>query len=143
MPVGKKVVIIGGGIHGCQLAEFLVKRGRKVTILEATAAIGDGLVPDDTRKQLLGWLEQKGVTMMTGVKYETIDGNGVSIITQDGKGQLIAADTIIPAVPLRLDVSLFKELQDAVPEIYQVGDCKEPRLSADAIADGWEIACKI
>ena len=34
MPLGKRVVIIGGGIQGCELAEFLVKRGRKVTIVE-------------------------------------------------------------------------------------------------------------
>ena len=34
MPVGKNVVVIGGGVQGCQLAEFLVKRGRSVTIVD-------------------------------------------------------------------------------------------------------------
>ena len=42
MPVGKKVVIIGGGIQGCELAEFLVKRNRKVTIVDSADALGTG-----------------------------------------------------------------------------------------------------
>jgi 2,4-dienoyl-CoA reductase (NADPH2) len=37
LPVGRRVVIIGGGFHGCEIAEFLVKRGRRVTILEESS----------------------------------------------------------------------------------------------------------
>ena len=33
MPIGKRVVIVGGAIQGCEPAEFLIKRGRKVTIV--------------------------------------------------------------------------------------------------------------
>ena len=43
MPIGKKVVIIGGAIQGCELAEFLVKRGRKVTIVDTAETLGDGI----------------------------------------------------------------------------------------------------
>ena len=42
MPLGKKVVIIGGGIQGCELAEFLIKRGRKVTIVDSADALEKG-----------------------------------------------------------------------------------------------------
>ena len=41
MPIGKKVVIIGGGIQGCELAEFLVKRNRKVTIVDSAETLGE------------------------------------------------------------------------------------------------------
>ncbi len=36
LPVGKKVVVVGAGLHGMEVAEFLAKRGRKVTIVEPT-----------------------------------------------------------------------------------------------------------
>jgi NADPH-dependent 2,4-dienoyl-CoA reductase/sulfur reductase-like enzyme len=44
MPVGKKVVIIGGGIQGCELAEFLTWRGRQVTIVDTDDVLGKGMV---------------------------------------------------------------------------------------------------
>ena len=68
MPIGKRVVIIGGDIQGCELAEFLVKRRRKVTIVEQGDRMGDGLV-ENTRIRLLWWLSHKGVTMLCSVKY--------------------------------------------------------------------------
>ena len=81
MPIGRKVVIIGGGLQGCELAEFLVKHGRKVTIVEEAEALGDG-VPERKRHPLFRWLKQKGVTMMTGVKYEEITARGLVLFTE-------------------------------------------------------------
>ena len=43
LPVGKRVVVIGGLLHGCQVAAFLVKRGRHVTIIEASDQVGEGI----------------------------------------------------------------------------------------------------
>jgi 2,4-dienoyl-CoA reductase (NADPH2) len=139
MPVGKRVVIIGGDIHGCELAEFLVKRGRKVTIVESGERIGEGLV-DNTRTRLLWWLSHKGVTMMTGVKYEEITDNGLSVITREGERQTIVVDTVIPSLPLQPNDELLKSLEGKVPEVYAVGDCKKSGLIIDAIADGSCIA---
>ena len=54
MPVGKRVVIIGGAIQGCQLAEYLTKRGRKVTIVETGDELGEWLVPERRRGSSTG-----------------------------------------------------------------------------------------
>jgi 2,4-dienoyl-CoA reductase (NADPH2) len=139
MPLGKNVVIIGGAIQACELAEFLVKRGRNVTIVDTTEALGEGLVPE-RKKRLLWWFRKKGVPMMTEVKYEEITDKGLTIITKEGKRQTIAADTIVPALPLTPNTELLKSLEGKVYEIYAIGDGKEPRLIPDAIADGWQIA---
>ena len=69
LPVGKRVVIVGGGIQGCETAEFLVKRGRKVTIVEATDRVGME-IPMLQRILLLPWLERKGTEILTEVRYE-------------------------------------------------------------------------
>ena len=76
MPIGKRVVIIGGALAGCQLAEFLVKRGRKVTIVDTAKKLGEGLLSNDPTR-LFKWFDQKGVTMMAEVKYEEITDKGL------------------------------------------------------------------
>lgn len=140
MPLGKRVVIMGGGIHGCQVAEFLVKRGRKVTILETAPEIGQGLLETLLKPYLLNWLKDKGVVMKAGVTYEKITGEGLAIVTKEGERQLIEADTIVTAMPLRPNTELLKGLEGCAPEVYAIGDSREPNMIIDAIADGSRIA---
>ena len=142
MPIGKRVVVIGGAIQGCELAEFLVKRHRKVTILHTNEALGEGMTADNQRR-LFRWLEEKGVTMFTSVKYEEITDKGLSIINKEGKRITLESDTILLALPLQPNTDLIKSLERVAPEIYPIGDCREPHLIADAIADGWQIAHRI
>jgi 2,4-dienoyl-CoA reductase (NADPH2) len=139
MPVGKNVVIIGGGIHGLELAEFLIKRGRNVTIVESSERLGEGMV-DVFLVHLTLWFERKGITTMTGVKYEEITDKGLTITTKEGERKVLEADTIIPALPLGPNKELAQKLQGKVPEVYAVGDCNEPLLIADAIGTGSRIA---
>lgn len=139
VPKGDNIVIIGGNIQGCQTAEFLTKRGRKVTIVESGPIIGKGLGEFFLRTQLLDWLNKKDVPMMTNVKYEQITDEGLSIITKEGKKQTLKADTVLITL-LQPNLDLFYSLQDVAAEVYAIGDCKEPRLIVDAIADGASIA---
>ncbi len=139
MPLGKKVVIIGGGLQGCELAEFLVKRNRKVTIVESAETLGEG-VPERKKHPLFRWLKNKGVTMMTGVKYEEITDQGLVIMTKEGERQTISADTIVPAVPLKPNTELFRSLEGKIPEVYLIGDCNDPQVIIDAVAAGYRVA---
>jgi 2,4-dienoyl-CoA reductase (NADPH2) len=138
IPLGKRVVVVGGSIHGCELAEFLVKRGRKVTLIETSEAMGTEMV-ETNRDRLLRWLAQKGVTMMTGVKYEEITDKGIVIRTKEGKKQTIEADTIALITGLAPNIELFKTLEGKVPEIHRIGDCEQPGLIVNAIHAGSHI----
>jgi 2,4-dienoyl-CoA reductase (NADPH2) len=136
MPIGSRVVIIGGAIQGCELAEFLTKRGRKVTIVEKAETLGEGMVKT-MKEHLFIWFEKKGVTMISGVKeYVEITDKGLTIIDKDGKRQMIEADTIVPALPLTPNMEMFESLKKEVPDIHAIGDSKEPKLIADAIGIG-------
>jgi 2,4-dienoyl-CoA reductase (NADPH2) len=140
MPLGKRVVIMGGNIQGCQTAEFLVKRGRQVTIVETAEAIGDGLLETFIKPHLLNWLDEKGVTMLSGVKYEEITDKGLTITNKGGKKETLEADTIVTALPLKPNTELIKSLEGVAPEVHAIGDCREPHLTVDAIAEGARIA---
>ena len=142
MPVGRRVVIIGGAIQGCQLAEFLTKRGRTVTIVDTVDEMGDLLAPE-RKERLFGWFRRKGVTMLAGVRIEEITDNGLIITTGDGEKQTIEADNIIPSLPLAPDIMLLESMEGKIPEVYAIGDCNQPGIIPDATSSGWELAKKL
>ena len=136
LPVGRRVVIIGGTIQGCETAEMLVKRGRQVTIVETGTEIGEGMLWRLVRPQLLHWLEDKGVPMLAEVKLDEITDKGLMITTKEGEKRLLEADTIITALPLSPNTELCEELESVAPEVRCIGDSHEPGLVVDAIAAG-------
>ena len=142
LPVGKNVVVIGGSMHGLELAECFVKQGRKVTIVDTAGEIGLDMI-DLNRGRLFNWFRRKGVIMLSGVKYESITEKGLNILTREGKKETIEADTIVPAMPPVANTELFKKLEGSVSQVHLIGDCKEPRLILDAIAEGARVACSI
>jgi len=141
MPIGKNVVVIGGTIHGCELAEFIIKRGRKVTIVHTGTEIGEGMTGDD-KFQFMRWIAGKNIPVITGAVIEKINDTGLIIIT-GGKEQSIKADTIAFALPLQSNHALQQQLDEKLTEIYAIGDCNEPHLIADAIAGGSKIGHSI
>jgi 2,4-dienoyl-CoA reductase (NADPH2) len=135
LPVGKNVVVIGGLLHGCQVAAFLVKRGRKVTIAESSEELGEG-TPVALKPRLLDWLVEKGTTMLAGVEYLEITKDGLMVKTGKGSTQVLAADTVLTALPLEPNLALAKALEGKVPELYPIGDCIKPQQILQAIEDG-------
>ncbi len=141
LPVGKRVVIIGGGFHGCEIAEFLVKRGRRVTILEESGVVGKGVL-DFRLGLLMDWFARKGVTVVAGAAEITITSQGVSYRDAGGT-HVIEADTVIPTAPVEPDLSLARALEGAGVTVYSIGDCAEPNMIVDAVGAGWKAAKQI
>ncbi len=143
MPLGKNVVVIGGALQGCELAEFLVKRGRNVTIVEQADLLGEGMI-DAVLGNLMTWFEAKGVGMVTGVKeYLEITDKGLTFIDRDGVERTLQADTFVSALPLTSNADLLPRLQEKVAEVYAIGDCNQPGLIADAIGTGLRTAREV
>ena len=138
LPFGKTVIIIGGLMHGCEIAEFLVKRGRKVTVAETSDQLGSG-ISEMKRGRLLSWLTKKGALLLTEVKSEAITDRGLIIITKEGERRIIEADTVSMATPPVPNTELFDALKGKVNELYLIGDAKEPDTILNAINDGSQI----
>jgi 2,4-dienoyl-CoA reductase (NADPH2) len=138
MPVGKNAVIVGGGIQGCETAEFLLKRGRAVMITEPSDKVGTG-IPLLQWELLHLWLLRKGATILSGVRYQEVTDKGLVITDAEGIVRTLEADSILITLPLRPNPGLSEALQGKVPELHTIGDCKEPGLIMDAIASGFEV----
>jgi 2,4-dienoyl-CoA reductase (NADPH2) len=139
MPVGKRVVVIGGAIHGCELAEFLIKRQRQVTIVHTDETLADG-IPIEDQMRLFPWFDRKGVVRYIGVKYETIGDSGLTITDKDGKKIVLKADSYIVAIPMLPNSEEVKRFSGMVKETYAIGGCASQGYMVEAICDGARVS---
>lgn len=139
--VGERVVIIGGGMVGCETAEYLVPRCKKVTILEQLEIIGRDIGKYAKLDVVERW-EKAGIKMETLAKVIEINPNGVTA-DRDGRQEFFEADTVVVAVGMRANSQLARELEGWSGEVHLVGECVQPRKIVDAISEGAWTACKI
>ena len=139
---GDRVLIIGGELVGCETAEFLAEKGKRVTVTRRGPEMALGVGPN-LRQSLLDRLLARGVTLLTGVRYNQVTPQGLVLTTEEGETRTIEVDTIVLAVGAIPNDKLAEELKGKVPEIHPVGDCIEPRNIRHAIADGFRVACEI
>jgi 2-enoate reductase len=139
---GEKVLIIGGGLVGCETAHYLVDKVKKITITEILDAMATQRIPF-IREAFLEELEKNGVELLTGVTYKEIVDKGVILIDNKGKERMIEADTIILAAGAKPDDKLYEEIKGKVKEVYRAGDCIEPRLIGEAVQEGMRIGLSL
>ena len=99
LSLGKRVIVIGAGLHGLEAAEFLIKRCRKVTLVESSSQVGEEMI-DIKLGLLMDWFSKKKVEIYTGVKSMRITEKGMEITTADDKNILIEADNILQDFPV-------------------------------------------
>jgi 2,4-dienoyl-CoA reductase-like NADH-dependent reductase (Old Yellow Enzyme family)/thioredoxin reductase len=140
--VGEKIIVIGGELVGCETAEFLVEKGKQVTVMRRgpEMALGVGFV---YRKSFLNRLLEKGVTLLPEIRYDEVIPGGLVVTTKEGEKKTIQADTIVLAAGAIPDKKLYEEIKGKVSESYLAGDCVEPRTIREAIADGYRIGLEI
>lgn len=140
--LGNRVVVIGGELVGCETAEFLAEKGKKVTVMRRGSEMALGVGPS-LRPFFLNRLSEKGVTLLTEIKYNEVTPDGLAVTTKEGEKKTVEADTIVLAAGSIPDKKLYEELKDKVPEVHCAGDCVEPRTIRDAIADGYRLGLEI
>lgn len=120
---GQKVVIVGGGLVGAEMAYEYGKEGRKVTLVEALPEIlanDPGGVPFQTRDMLSELLERNGVEKRMGCKLESIGEEGAVVADREGKRQTIEADDVVMAIGFRARPSMAEALMGYGIEVYEI-----------------------
>lgn len=138
---GQRVVIIGGGLVGCETAELLAEKGKKVTILEMLDEIGSD-VGVSSKQAMIDRLQNAGIEMITRTRAQEITRRGVRAI-QNNSPQIFEADMVVLAVGFTPNTGLTQKLTGKVATVYSIGDCVEPRKIVDAISDGARVGREI
>ncbi len=141
--VGKKVIMVGGGLVGCETALNLAKEGREVTILE----MGDKVSPDSYPMHRIGLLHEMEqlVSVLTNTKCTEINPNQVKAIDKNGKELILEADTVIYALGMAANSAEAQALEGAGKDVrvFKIGDCVKASKVYDAIRQAFVAAMSI
>jgi len=135
--VGQSVVIIGGGMVGCETGHYLVEQGKTVTVTEILRRMANDMFYM-ARRRLMDGLRSKKVTMLTSATCEEIGEGSVLVTTPEGERKTIPADTVIIAAGYTADDRLYKALEGKVPEIYCIGNSAKPGRILEANSAGYQ-----
>jgi 2,4-dienoyl-CoA reductase (NADPH2) len=138
MPVGKRVVVLGGGLVGIELAEFLADRGRDVTVLEA----GDRLATEmahPRRARVLEELREHGVRLEAKARVLEIGAEAVRF-ERAGAPEAVPADTVVVATGLVANPAPARELGAAGLPVTEIGDATGVGYIEGAIHDAFRAA---
>ena len=138
--VPQRLVVLGGGIIGCEFASIFSRFGSAVTIVEML----DTLIPQedaDAAKELAKQFERRGISLQLGKQCSKVDDDGSQLTVHYGDGEAVQADLMLVSVgraPLvegigleaagvqfdpRKGVATDDHRRTSVPHIYAVGDC--------------------
>ena len=138
---GKKVVMIGGGLVGCETGLYLQKTGHEVTVVEMLDRVANesfGMY----REALVWEMEKNNMTMLPKTKCLEITPNSVKIENADGVQEL-EADTILYALGMKsVDYSALKEAAGDA-SVYVIGDAIHPSKVDQCTRTGYIAALKV
>jgi 2,4-dienoyl-CoA reductase-like NADH-dependent reductase (Old Yellow Enzyme family)/thioredoxin reductase len=136
--VGARVVVIGGGLVGCETAEFLAGQKKTVTVIEMLEELA-GVMPLALRNMLRARMAEAKIKVLTGASCRRFTPGSVVVAAPGGREETVPFDTVVLAAGGRPDQSLRGALEKLAPAVHLAGDCLEPRGIAEAMADGLRI----
>jgi 2,4-dienoyl-CoA reductase (NADPH2) len=144
LPIGRRVVIVGGDLASIQLAEFLAAQDRFVTVLESGRCIAPQ-VGLKRRTEHMDRLDRLAVPVHVRAEVHRITDGGAAFTPYGGSRRELPADSVIVAGHPEADTALFDALTDRLPgaKVHAVGDCTGLGLIRKATEDGARAACSI
>lgn len=140
---GKKVLVVGGGMVGCETAAFLGERGHDVTVIEFRDTVGADVISEH-RKYLMKDFEEYNIDEITSAKVGKFYPDGVQYETPDGeKHELRGFDSVVLSMGFRNYNPFAEELENLGKEVYVLGDAIKARRAIDATREAYEAAIQI
>ncbi|RMF97120.1 MAG: 2-enoate reductase [Candidatus Schekmanbacteria bacterium] len=130
---GEKILIMGGGVIGCETAVALARKGKNVTICARMDSddLDMDMVDHNNRYFLLRMLEDAKINVMRAAIPVRIE-NGEVVVEQKGEEKRVPADCLIFAGRLFPKDQLSKELANE-KNVFSIGDCVKPQTVMDAV----------
>lgn len=136
--VGDNVIVIGGGLTGCEIALDLYNKGKKVTIVEMKndlIAVKGVCLANSSYLRDMFELHSDKVDVKLETSLKEITDTGVIVVDKSGKEYAINGDSVI------LSVGYIPSPLDAKAKL--VGDCKQVGNLRTVIWRAWDVAMKI
>lgn len=141
--IGKRVVLIGGGLVGCEIGLHLVNSGHEVTVVEML-----GTMANETfgyyRNALLDEMDKRGIKQLLNTRCLAVEPDGVRV-EREGREEEIPADTVVYSVGMRGNADVLASIRAAAGDIpvFPVGDCSAMGKLGDAVRGGYMAAMAV
>ena len=136
-----RIAVIGGGLVGTETALHLAEQGMHTTLVEMLPKIMNGVAATDQ----LAYTERiakADMEVCTGTRLVSIGDGEITVSDRTGT-HTIPADSVIIAIGLKAQDSLYGELCAQGKEAYLVGDAVHPGKIFDAFHTAYRVAWKI
>ena len=141
--IGKRVVVVGGGLVGCEVGLHLAKNGRDVVVIEMLEEVAR----DAYKMHRIALIHEmdKMLAYRTGLKCVAITPRSVAVVNREHKEEFLAADTVVYAAGMEAYREGTEKLRAAAGDVpvYEVGDCVSPAKVYDAVRQGFIAAMSI
>jgi len=139
---GDKILVLGGGLIGCETALWLAQQGKKATVVEILPALLSGGIPVQhmNRLMLLDLLRFHRVEVLTGASLLQISPEGAILQEGDSSKREVDADMIVLAVGLAPEQDLYRSLRGRIPNLFLIGDSRNAQNIMNAVWDAYEVA---
>ena len=143
-PMGKSVLVVGGGMVGCEAAEYLAERGHQVAVIEMKDVIAADVTPEN-RRYMFENFEKNHVLLRPGAKVTQFYADGVDYALADGTtDSLRGYDNIVLAMGSRSNTALKETAEKVAGQVLVIGEAaKAPGNAVLATGDALEAALKI
>lgn len=139
--VGDTVVVYGNRKPGIGVALFLVKQGKKITIVGKEKSAGFDINPSFKWRYMI-YLRQNGIMAYNDCDIEEINDGEIIVKTYDGYRFPVKCDTVVVS-EREANESLKKIVQAEGIELFVIGDALVPRNLSSAVHDGYRIGLRI
>ena len=142
---GKRVLVVGGGMVGCECVEFLTEREHIVDMVEMKPVIGEDIVPE-ARKYIMANLEKHKVTQRVNARVKQFYADGVDFTdTVTGEDAAMRGyDSVVLAMGYRSNNTLEEQLKVLAPQVIVIGEARQaPGNSMEATGDALNAALAI
>ncbi len=140
IPKNKKVVVVGGGLIGVEIASKLIDKENEVIIVEMLNEIANGMEMIE-KAMTLKKFKQKNLITFTNSKVESIENKDV-VISGEEQQTIKDVDHIVIATGMKSFAPLFDKLKNKIP-VYLVGDAMKVGKAQDAIREGYILGLKL
>lgn len=138
---GTKVLIIGGGLIGLEVAEALLKEGKDVTVVEALDEIGRGM--EIVARKLFNKNYASKIKIYTKSFVKEVKDEEVIVQTNESEISLGKFDDIVITAGTKPENGLYEELKEEISKVYVIGDAMRVGQIMDAVQGALEVASKI
>ena len=136
------VLVVGGGVTGCELALFLKSLGNRVILIEKENRLADDL-EEISRMDLLKRMAKEKIQVFLKISLREVSEEGAILADEEGKKFLVKPTRIVLAMGNHAQAILRRRLKGKANRLFVVGDAKEPRTIYYAVHDAYKAILSI